>query len=184
MGKNENMEIDKLLTGSPVYMIDLIKISLDTKSVNKKLSARNTLVKMGKKVLPEMNKLLKSGDLLTRMEAVKIIELIGNRISIPVMINLLDDIEFDIRWIAAEALIKIGRRSITPVLKSVGNRENSILFNEGVHHILMSLLTDSEKKTNMKLLLSLDNHHSLGAAALMEASNVLGPGAVEKVKMH
>jgi hypothetical protein len=175
MKKNENTEIDKILIDNPAYLVNLIKGSVDSENVSKKLSSRKTLVKMGRKILPLMNKLLKSGDVLIRMEAAKIIELIGDRTSITVLISLLDDKEFDIRWIAAEALIKIGRRSIRPVLKSVRDGENSILLNEGAHHVLMSLLSESEKKNEMQLLLSLENHHSLGATAPVEASIALGP---------
>jgi HEAT repeat protein len=176
MKRNENSEIDKILGDTPADLVNLIRASLDTKDVNKKLKSRKLLVKMGKKILPQMNKLLKSGDLRVRMEAAKIIELIGNRMSIPVLIDLLVDIEFDIRWIAAEALIKIGRRSIRPLLKSVRDGENSILLNEGAHHVLMSLLNENEKKHEFSLLQSLENYHSLGVTAPVEASIALGPG--------
>jgi hypothetical protein len=175
MKENDNSEIDKLLADCPVYLLSLIKASLDTKNVNKKLSSRKTLVKMGRKILPQMYKLLKSGDVSLRMEAAKIIELIGDTTSIPVLIELLEDKEFDIRWIAAEGLIKTGRRSIRPILKSVRDGKNSILLNEGAHHVLISLLTESEKQNEMQLLLSLDNHHSLGAIAPVKASIALGP---------
>ena len=122
-----------------------------------------------------MHKLANSGDVLDRMEAVKIIELIANRMSIPVLIDLLDDNEFDIRWIAAEGLIKIGRRSIRPLLKSVRDRKNSIFLNEGAHHVLVNLLNEDEKKKEMSLLLSLENYHGLGGTAPVEASIALGP---------
>jgi HEAT repeat protein len=70
------------------------------------------------------------------MEAAKIVELIADRRSIPLLINLLDDKEFEIRWIAAEGLIKIGRRSILPLLKSVRDGESSYFHNKGAHHVL------------------------------------------------
>jgi HEAT repeat protein len=175
MEKNVNSEIDKILIDIPVYLVNLIKVSLDTKNVGNKLSSRRTLVKMGEKILPQIHKLLKSGDVLVRMEAAKIIELIASKMSIPVFIDLLEDTEFDIRWIAAEGLIRIGRRSIRPVLKSVRDGKNSILLNAGAHHVLISLLNETEKKKEMNLLLSLDNYHTLGATAPVEASLALGP---------
>lgn len=75
---------------------------------------------------------------MLRMEAAKIVELIADRRSIPLLINLLDDKEFEIRWIAAEGLIKIGRRSILPMIKSVRNGESSYFHNKGAHHVLNS----------------------------------------------
>jgi hypothetical protein len=174
MKKKDNPEIDKILNDAPVRLVQLIKASLDDQNVNQKLSARQTLVKMGKKILPQINKLLKSGDIALRLEAAKIIELIGNRMSINVLIDLLEDTEFDIRWIASEGLIKIGRRSVRPLLKAVRDGINSIFLNEGAHHVLIYLLNENEKKNEMSLLLSLENHHTLGATAPVEASIALG----------
>jgi hypothetical protein len=175
MEKNDNSEIDKILIDTPLNLVNLIKASVDTKNFSKKLSSRRTLVKMGKKILPQMHKLLKSGDVLIRMEAAKISELIANRMSISVFIDLLDDTEFDIRWIEAEGLIKIGRRSKRTILKSVRDGNNSIILIEGAHHVLISLLNEIEKKKEMSLLLGLENYHLSGAIAPVEASIALGP---------
>ena len=93
-------------------------------------------LKWGRAYCLNCYKLSVSENVLIRMEAVKIIELIADRRSIPEFIRLLDDPEFDIRWIAAEGLIKIGRRSIRPLVKAVRDNENSIILNEGAHHVL------------------------------------------------
>jgi len=61
---------------------------------------------MGTEIIPQMHKLLGSPNRLLCMEAAKIVELIADRRSIPLLIGLLDDKEFEIRWIAAEGLIK------------------------------------------------------------------------------
>jgi HEAT repeat protein len=173
MKKNDISEIDTILIGSPEKLINLIKVSLDTKNITKKLSSRKTLVRLGKRILPQMHKLLRAKNVLIRMEAAKIMELIGNRMSIQVFIDLLDDSEFDIRWIAAEGLIKIGRRSIQPILKSVRDGESSIIHNEGAHHVLIALLNDNEKQKEMTLLQSLENYHALGGTAPIEALTAL-----------
>ena len=173
MNKIDPSEIDTLLNDFPENMIGLIKGSLDTRNVSRKLSSRNALVKMGKSILPQLHKLSLSENVLIRMEAVKIIELIADRRSIPEFIRLLDDPEFDVRWIAAEGLIKIGRRSIRPLVKAVRDNENSIILNEGAHHVLISLFSENEKKNEMALLQSLENHHALGGTAPVEASIAL-----------
>jgi len=126
MKKIDNTEIDNSLNDFPDNLVKFIKGSLDTKNFSKKLSARTSLVKMGKTIISQMHKLLDSENDSLRMEAAKIIELIADRRSIPLLINLLDDPKFDIRWIAAEGLIKIGRRSILPLLKSVREGESSL----------------------------------------------------------
>ena len=172
---NDNPEIGKILIDIPENLVNLIKATLDDPNFNKKVRSRKTLVRMGKSILPQMHKLIKSENTDLRLEASKIIELISDRKSIPVLLELLDDNTFDIRWIAAEGLIKIGRRSIRPLLTAVRDRKNSIVFNEGAHHVLQSLLNEKEKKKEITLLLSLENYHILGATAPVEASLVLGP---------
>jgi HEAT repeat protein len=97
MKKNENTEIDTALKDFPDNLARLIKGSLDNKNSGKKLTARSTLVRMGKTIIPQMHKLSDSKNGLLRMEAVKIVELIADRRSISLLINLLDDKEFEIR---------------------------------------------------------------------------------------
>ena len=126
MNTNDSNEIDISLKEFPDNLASLIKESLDSKNSVKKLAARSKLVRMGKIIIPQIQTLLNSENLLLRMETVKIVELIADKRSIPFFINLLDDKEFEIRWIAAEGLIKIGRRSIVPLLKSVRDGKSSL----------------------------------------------------------
>lgn len=90
-----------------------------------------------------------------RIELSGIIHTLADRRSIPALINLLDDSENDIRWIAAEGLIKIGRRSIIPLLRSIRDGQISCF---GAYHVLQSLLTNDEKSAMRHLLHSLDNN--------------------------
>jgi len=173
MKKGDITEIDNALNDFPVNLAKLIKVSLDTRNSGEKLAARSSLVRMGKTIIPKMHKLLDSENGLIRMEAAKIVELIADRRSIPLLINLLADEEFEIRWIAAEGLIKIGRRSIVPILKSIRDGKSSLIFNKGAHHVLSGLLNESEKLKLKPLLLSLDDSQELGGTAPVEASKAL-----------
>jgi HEAT repeat protein len=170
MKKIDKTEIDNALNDFPGNLAKLIKGSLDTKNSGKKLAARSTLVRMGKTIIPQLHRLLDSENGLLRMEAAKIVELIADRKSIPFLINLLDDKEFEIRWIAAEGLIKIGRHSILPLLKSVRDGKSSFILNKGAHHVLLSLLDENEKDKLTSLLLSLDDAQELGETAPVEAA--------------
>ena len=107
------------------------------------------------------------------MEAAKIVELIADKRSIPFLIILLDDKEFEIRWIAAEGIIKTGRKAVLPLLKSIRDGKSSFIFNKGAHHVLLSLLNDNEKNKLKSLLLSLDDVHELGETAPVEASEAI-----------
>jgi hypothetical protein len=173
MNKNDSSEIDINLKDFPDNLTSLIKESLDSKNSVKKLAARSTLVGMGKSITPKLHKLLNSENGLLRMEAAKIVELIADRRSIPFLINLLGDKEFEIRWIAAEGLIKIGRPAILPLLKSIRDGKSSLILNKGAHHVLLSLLNENEKNKLMSFLLSLDDVQELGETAPIEASEAI-----------
>jgi hypothetical protein len=168
-----NSEIDINLAGFPVTIARLFSETVDNNNLARKIKARKRIVGMGKSVIPHMNKLLVSKEILIRKEAVKILEQIADRRSIPTFIELLNDNEFDIRWIAAEGLIKTGRSSIRPLLRAVQDGKSSLNLNEGVHHVLNKLLHENEKQKLESLIQSLDNHHSLGQIAPTEAAKAL-----------
>jgi len=169
----DNIEIDINLNDFPDELVKLIEGLLDDKNYSLKHDARNTLVTMGKRIVPQMHRLLASKNVLLRKNAAKVIELIADRRSIPLLISLLNDKESDIRWIAAEGLIKIGRRSISPLLKSIRGGKGSLFHNKGAHHVLNSLLDENEKIKFTSLLLSLNDYHELGETAPVEAYKVL-----------
>src|SRR5664279_5735374 len=173
INKKNRIEIDTSLKGFPDKLTSLINELLDSKNSENKLAARSKLVSMGKSIIPQLHRLLDSENGLLRMEITKVVELIADRKSIPFLINLLDDKEFEIRWIAAEGLIKIGRRSIVPLIKSVRDGKSSFIFNKGAHHVLNGLLNESEKNKVRPLLLSLDDSHELGETAPVEASKAI-----------
>src|SRR5664279_4765904 len=173
MNKNDRTDIDINLKDFPDNLTSLINELLDSKNSVKKLAARSSLEGMGKQIIPKLHKLLNSENGLLRTEVAKIVELIADRRSIPFLINLLDDKEFEIRWIAAEGLIKIGRRSILPLLKSIRDGKSTFILNKGAHHVLLSLLKEDEKIKLRALLLSLDDAKELGETAPVEASDCL-----------
>ena len=168
-----NPAIDINLNEFPDNLVNLITGLLDDKDYSIKHNARSTLVKMGKTVIPQMHKLLASKKEAIRIEAARIVELIVDRKSISLLIGLLDDTEFDIRWIAAEGLIRIGRRTILPLLKSIRDRESSYFVNKGARHVLINLQHEKEKEKLRPLLQSLDNYRELGEIAPVEASRAL-----------
>jgi len=173
MNKNDSSKIEISLKDFPDNLTSLIKELLDSKNSVKKLAARSTLVGMDKSITPKLHKLLNSENGLLRMEAAKIVELIADRRSILFLINLLGDKEFEIRWIAAEGLIKIGRPAILPLLKSIRDGKSSFILNKGAHHILLSILKEDEKNKLTTLLFSLDDAQELGETAPVEASEAI-----------
>jgi hypothetical protein len=105
-------------------------------------------------------------------EVTKIISFIADKHCIPALINLLDDNESDVRWIASESLIRIGKKSIVPLLKSLRDGKR-FLYPVRVHHVLQSLLTMNEKKELQDLLKNLADSPEKPEIAIIEASVAL-----------
>jgi HEAT repeat protein len=61
----------------------------------------------------------------------------------PALIKLLTDPESDIRWIAAEGLIRLGPSSLRDVLRLLIEKPKSIDTREAVHHVLRKLAAEN-----------------------------------------
>lgn len=125
---------------------DLLERLVSLNNYHEHISAKHQLEKMGREILPVMHALAGSNSAVIRKESIKIIKLVGDRSSIPAAIRLLEDIDGDIRWIAAEALIEIGRPSIRPLLKAIHENLDAYFLREGAHHVLAALIRDHDPK--------------------------------------
>ncbi len=164
-------EVEAILKDYPPNLSTLLSELLNDSGSG--ADARLELAAMGKKILPQLHELLKTNNDDLRKEVAKVVELISDDKSVPAFITLLDDTEFEIRWIAAEGLVSIGRISIVPLLKAIRDGKNSYLLDRGAHHVLQHLLTESEKNDFKTLLLSLDNNLETRGTAPAEAAKAL-----------
>ncbi len=117
---------------------ELIKTFYGKDGIKRKKS-RYELVKIGKPAIKYLSGLLKEPKEHIRWEAIKTLSQIAAPESIPILIKALGNDDFDVRWLAAEGLIEIGKKSIKPLLKSLVGGQDSILLLEGVHHVLKGL---------------------------------------------
>ena len=101
--------------------------------------AREDLVARGENVIDYLMELVHHPKHIYRWEALKTMEEIGSPLSIPMFLEALEDDESDIRWIAAEGLIKLGIQSVIPLLKVVIDKLDSIFILSGAHHVLYHL---------------------------------------------
>ncbi len=136
------------------------------------MDSKETWFQLNSSVVLQMDKTLSARNELVKNEVAKTVSMIADKKSIPALISLLKDPEFDVRWIAAEGLIKIGRISIVPLLKSIRDEGSSYFLNRGAHQILLSLITERERRSIEQLLFSLYNHEA-GKSASVEATMVL-----------
>ena len=115
--------------------------SLSSDDPTERNRAQNRLSKIGKPAVNALITLTSQPQAALRREAASILGEIRVPSAIPALINLLVDEAFEVRWRAAESLIKMKRDSVVPLFQELqrGNRFESIWFLEGVHHILRKL---------------------------------------------
>lgn len=101
--------------------------------------ARYEIVKIGKPAIEYLIGLQYSPKVWVRWEAIKTLSQIADSESIPILINALENQDLDVRWLAAEGLIEIGKDSLKPVLASLISSGNSKYLLEGAHHVLKGL---------------------------------------------
>jgi HEAT repeat protein len=146
----ELKELKKLgISGKKLKLLtDLI--STDNYMIHGK--AKEKLLKKGEDILPLMHKLSGSRSDLLRREAAKILKLLPDESSIPFAIILLEDRVSEIRWIAAEILISVGRSSIRPLLRELVKNGASFFLRHGAHHVLSELLVEEDPEELKNLL--------------------------------
>jgi len=101
--------------------------------------AREKLIGAGESVLLPVGRLLNHPKHACRWEALKVISEIGAPQSIPDFIASLEDDKGDIRWLAAEGLVRTGKHAIRPLLKSIYANDKSVLLLNGAHHVFSEL---------------------------------------------
>lgn len=136
----------------------LIKIFYG-KDVIARKKARYDLIKIGKPAINYLNGLLNDPKMHIRWEAIKTLSQIAAPESIPVLIKALENDDFDVRWMAAEGLIDIGKQSIKPLLKALSQNEDSNYLLEGAHHILKGLEFKKVFKDDDGLIKKLENYN-------------------------
>jgi HEAT repeat protein len=81
-----------------------------------------------------------------RWEAAEALGEIGDSETAPVLVKALEDEEFDVRWLAAEGLIKMNVRGLKPLLEALEHQRDSGLLREGAHHLFHDLAKGGLRK--------------------------------------
>ncbi len=104
-----------------------------------RVRARRSLVAIGGQVVGPLAKALASKKQWVRWEAAKALGQIGDVAATQALIIALEDEMFDVRWLAAEGLIAIGREALVPLLHALIERSDSEWLREGAHHVFHDL---------------------------------------------
>jgi HEAT repeat protein len=107
-----------------------------------RVRARQALVMIGKKAVAPLEDALSSKDAWKRWEAAKALGQIGDPEATNILINALEDDVFDVRWLASEALITIGRPALAPLMRRLSEKADSQWIREGAHHVLHGIVLE------------------------------------------
>ena len=101
--------------------------------------ARQALVFIGKPVVDLLIPLLEDPDDDVRWEVTKALAEIADPKAASGLVGLLMDHYFGVRWLAAEALIPIGRDALKPLLEKLTEHPESSWLRRGALHVLHHL---------------------------------------------
>jgi HEAT repeat protein len=122
----------------------------------KRVKARHSLVAMGKVAVPLLIEALKSENSLMRWEAAKALGEIGDPGAASALVDALEDEDFDVRWLAAEGLTKLNILALTPLLQALEKQGDSVLLQEGAHHVFHDLAKGGLRKFLAPVLAALE----------------------------
>ena len=100
--------------------------------------ARRRLIARGEESAEVFLKCL-SEDPQARLEGVKGLFALSDPKTVDQLVELLHDENHALRWIAGEALIRIGKPSLIPILRGLEAHPTHDNFFEGAHHVLHEL---------------------------------------------
>jgi HEAT repeat protein len=105
-----------------------------------RVRARNSLVAIGEQAVGPLVKALAHRNQWVRWEAAKALGQISDATAAEALVRALEDEVFDVRWLAAEGLITLGRGALLPLLHALVERSDSEWLREGAHHVFHDLV--------------------------------------------
>jgi hypothetical protein len=121
-----------------------------------RVKARKSLVAIGRPSVVLLEKALTSKKEWVRWEAAKTLGQIGDTEATATLINALRDKLFDVRWLAAEGLVHIGREALPSLLRAYIEHPDSSWLQEGVHHVLHDVIGGDLTEILQPVILALE----------------------------
>lgn len=121
------------------YDVELLLLQLQSNAPVERQHARETLGKLGKRVVPSLINLLSHRNEHVRWEACKTLARIKDPKAGHALAETLLDDDADVRWVAAEALIALEEHAIEPLLHVLEIHFDSVLLRGAAHHVLREL---------------------------------------------
>lgn len=146
-------------------------VDLGVQSATVRERAHSTLVAMGKPAVRPLLEALTNSTEYGRGQAAKALGEIGDLAAAPALVKALEDDKFDVRWLAARALVALGRDGLPALLRALIERPDSTWLREGAHHVLHDEGYKTWQKQLAPVMKALEGYVPTDAL----------PGAAEKV---
>jgi HEAT repeat protein len=140
--------------------IDLLVTKLTGNNGRERERARWALVDIGRPAVNRLIELLGNPRKQVRWEAAKALAAIADPAAAETLVKTLEDKVFDVRWLAAEGLINIGREGLVPLLHALIEHSDSPWLREGAHHVLHDLAAGDLKEILQPVVDSLQDVES------------------------
>ena len=98
--------------------------------------ARRSIVSLGSTGVEPLLQALKNRKSRVRFEAAMCLRDIADRRAIDGLVEALGDRMFEVRWVAAEALINVGRPVVPVVLRALMEQADAMWLRDGCRHVL------------------------------------------------
>jgi HEAT repeat protein len=98
--------------------------------------ARHALASSGRAAVKPLTIALKESTEYGRGQAARALGEIGDPAALPALIQALEDEKFDVRWLAAKAVVLFGRDGLTALLQALVDRPESTRLRQSAHHVL------------------------------------------------
>jgi hypothetical protein len=119
--------------------LELLSADLGSRNGIERRHAREALERVGREATPYLLERLGSPDANARWEAAKALGNIADPAAGPALVRALMDESFEVQWLAAEALIILGKDAIEPLLDGLIHNYGSVFMRQGAHHVLHDL---------------------------------------------
>ncbi|MBN1375869.1 MAG: HEAT repeat domain-containing protein [Dehalococcoidia bacterium] len=102
-------------------------------------NARLSIQQIGRAAVPDLSELLSDKRKYVRWEAAKALAEIASPLSARVLVMALEDKDFDVRWLSAIGLIKLGWPALEPALQAILLSEEPDWLWDGVRHVVRGM---------------------------------------------
>jgi HEAT repeat protein len=116
-----------------------LTVSLGHRNGAVRMHARQLLVAIGSPAVDALVALLADRNHLVRWEAAKTLGGITDARAAPSLVKALEDSDAEVRWLAAEGLVSMGRDGLPYLLQALAQHPHAFWLRSGARHVLHGL---------------------------------------------